>query len=145
MKNFSFYEQTGILIPGAVFLLGLLFLAPNLRSFFEQGGITVGGFGVFVLIAYAAGHTIAAFGHGIEHAWGRPQGGMPSNWVIGTSPRLLNREQIKLLQAQIAARLNIEGVNLETVTKKEWKPVFLQVYRDVLANNPGRVEIFNGN
>src|SRR5262249_32524865 len=45
----------------------------------------------------------------------------------------------------MAARLNVAGVDLKTSTTKDWEPLFRQLYRDVLVNNPGRVEVFNGN
>jgi hypothetical protein len=145
MKDFSFYEQSGIIIPGAVFLLGLIVLLPDLRSFFDQGGLTIGGFGVFVLCSYAAGHGVAALGNAIEVVWWKFQGGMPSNWVIGDKPRILHAEQIKRLQSQISTRLKIRGITLADIPRKEWAPIFLQIYRDVLRNNPGRAEVFNGN
>src|SRR5437667_360747 len=38
-KNFSFYEQAGILIPGATLVFGLLFFFPEFRMlFFSDGG-----------------------------------------------------------------------------------------------------------
>jgi hypothetical protein len=70
---------------------------------------------------------------------------MPSNWVIGEQPRLLNPAQLTRLEAQIVARLNVASVDLKTITRKDWEPLFRQLYRDVLANNTGRVEVFNGN
>ena len=61
-KNFSFYEQTGILIPGATLVFGLLFFFPEFRMLFFSDGVSIGGLGLFLLISYAAGHLAAALG-----------------------------------------------------------------------------------
>ena len=42
-KNFSFYEQTGILIPGATLVFGLLFFFPEFRMLFFSDGVSIGG------------------------------------------------------------------------------------------------------
>ena len=56
MKKPTFYEQVGIIIPGAVFLFGLLFYFPSLRDLLAKDGITVGQLGIYVLLSYAAGN-----------------------------------------------------------------------------------------
>jgi len=50
-KNFSFYEQTGILIPGATLVFGLLFFFPEFRALFLSGGASIGGLGLLRRIA----------------------------------------------------------------------------------------------
>ena len=50
MSNFSFYEQVGIVIPGAVFLFGIMFYLPDLQGVFTKDGFSVGGLGIFVII-----------------------------------------------------------------------------------------------
>jgi hypothetical protein len=145
MKDFSFYEQTGILIPGAVLALGVPVFLPDLRSFFEQGDISIGGLGIFVLVAYVAGHGYRSIRQCdricVVAGAGRYAVELGHWW----SPHLLQRKQRQRLQPQIGVRLGIGGIDLAKITQKEWTPIFQQVYRDVLANNPGRVEVFNGN
>jgi hypothetical protein len=77
----SFYEQVGLVIPGAVLLFGLLFYFPALSALLAKDGISVGQLGIFMLLAYAAGHLIAAAGNLLETILWRPFGGMPTNWV----------------------------------------------------------------
>jgi hypothetical protein len=51
MKDFSFYDQTGLVIPGAVLPFGAIILFPKLRVYFDKDGITIGGLGLFLLLA----------------------------------------------------------------------------------------------
>jgi hypothetical protein len=60
MNKLSFYEQVGIVIPGSVFLFGLVFYVPALRDVLAKDGISIGGLGIFVIISYAVGHLVAA-------------------------------------------------------------------------------------
>jgi hypothetical protein len=144
MRNLSFYEQTGIVIPGSVLLFAVVLLAPELRSLFEQGGITIGGLGIFLLIAYALGHAVAAVGNALETFWWWWFGGMPSTWVAGGAPKILRAGQVERLQERIKDRFGLR-VAIKELGAKEWTPIFWQIYRDVLANNPGRLEAFKGN
>src|SRR5258708_26222183 len=58
-KNFSFYEQTGILIPGATLVFGLLFFFPEFRMLFFSDGVSIGGLGLLLFISYPARHLPA--------------------------------------------------------------------------------------
>src|SRR6185369_2543527 len=100
-KNFSFYEQTGILIPGATLVFGLLFFFPEFRQLFFNEGVSVGGLGLFLWISYAAGHLAAALGNILEACLWRTNGGPPSNWVTREKNALLAPEQIDNLEALI--------------------------------------------
>lgn len=51
MKKPTFYEQVGIVIPGAVFLFGLLFYFPPLRDLLAKDNVTVGQLGIYVLLS----------------------------------------------------------------------------------------------
>jgi hypothetical protein len=52
----TFYEQVGIVIPGSVLVVGLLFYFPELNTLVAKDGVTLGRFGIFLLLSYAAGH-----------------------------------------------------------------------------------------
>jgi hypothetical protein len=56
----TFYEQVGIVTPGSVFVFGLLFFFPDFQTVLTKDGVSLGDFGIFVLLSYAAGHLIAA-------------------------------------------------------------------------------------
>ena len=146
MKQLSFYEQVGIVTPGAVFLFGIMFYVPELRGIFTKDGVSVGGLGMFVIIAYAGGHLLAALGNVIENLYWYLQGGMPSNWIVGPSPRLLSAPQITQVEVLVATRLGLALTPLRELTTKEWHPIFRQIYSDVEKHGkPERGDIFNGN
>ena len=146
MKSFSFYEQVGIVTPGAVFLFGLMFYIPALQLVLAKDGVSIGGLGIFIIISYATGHLLAALGNVIEALYWKLKGGMPSNWIVGPEPRLLSGSQITKIQSLIAARLGLALPPLSEVTAKSWFPIFRQIYSDVERyGKPGRGDIFNGN
>ena len=129
MNKLSFYEQVGIVIPGALLLFGLAFYVPVLRDVLGKDGISIGGLGVFVLISYAAGHLLAALGNGIEGIYWRCRGGMPSNWIIGSRPRLLSLSQIERVEALVASRLGLTLPPLAELTANVWSCVQANLLR----------------
>ena len=124
----------------------LVILFPDLRPSLSTEGVTVGELGIFLLVAYALGHGVAAGGNLLEGLWWWFFGGMPSNWVV-TKRRhsLLTDQQLDRLRDQLRTALNLEVADVRTLAVKDWKPIFHQIYRFVLANSAGRVETFNGN
>jgi len=102
----TFYEQVGIVIPGSVFLFGLVLYIPALQVLTAKDGYSVGELGIFVLIAYGAGHLIAAVGNVLEKGWGFA-GGMPTDWVLSENQSLLSAQQVEQLRLKIEKRLNI--------------------------------------
>jgi hypothetical protein len=146
MKKFSFYEQVGIVMPGAVFLFGLMFYQPELRDIFVKDGISVGALGIFVIISYAIGHLLAALGNAIENLYWALRGGMPSNWIVGPNPRLLSSIQIIKVETLTAVRLGLTVPPVAELTTKTWIPIFRQIYSDVEKHGkPERGNTFNGN
>jgi hypothetical protein len=147
MNKLSFYEQVGIVIPGAVFVFGVMFYVPDLRDVLAKDGVSIGGLGIFVIISYAAGHLLAGLGNGIENVYWhwRCRGGMPSNWIVGRSPRLLSSGQIGKIEALVSSRLGISVPPLAGVTASAWLPIFRQIYSDVDRHGKlDRGDTFNG-
>jgi hypothetical protein len=145
MNKLSFYEQVGIVIPGSVFLFGVMFYVPALRDVLAKDGISIGGLGIFVIISYAVGHLLAALGNGIENVYWRLKGGMPSNWIVGPNPRLLSSSQISKVEALVASRLGLSVPPFTELTESAWHPIFRQIYSDVEHHGkPGRGDAFNG-
>src|SRR5271169_5088283 len=107
MNKLTFYEQVGIVIPGAVFLFGLLFFFPSLKELLAKDGVSIGQLGIYVLLSYAAGHLIAALGNFGENLLWKLMGGMPSNWVVQEKTTLLSEEQRARLPDKIKARLGL--------------------------------------
>ena len=105
MNKLTFYEQVGIVIPGSVFLFGLLLFFPVLQTVLTKDGVSFGELGIFVLVSYAAGHLIAAVGNATEIFLWRLVGGMPSDWVTRTQTSLLSAPQIDLLEKKSTCAL----------------------------------------
>jgi hypothetical protein len=146
MKELTFYEQVGILIPGAILVFSLTLLFSGWGKIFGSDGITVGGLGLFLIIAYGAGHAVAAVGNGLERLFWAAFGGMPSEWFVSRRPKLaLSNEQVERVRGRIMERFRYQAPQVQELSRTNWRPIFAQIYRDVLSCNPGRVEVFNGN
>jgi hypothetical protein len=145
MNKLTFYEQVGIVIPGAVFLFGLMFFVPTLHDLLAKDGVSLGGLGIFVIVSYAIGQLVAALGNFIESVYWRLKGGMPSNWIAGANPRLLSAGQIAKVEALAASRLGVTSAPLSQLTGAAWFPMFRQIYSDVERHGkPARGDTFNG-
>jgi hypothetical protein len=145
MNKLSFYEQVGVVMPGSVFLFGVMFYVPALRDVLAKDGISIGGLGIFVIISYAVGHLLGTLGNGIENLYWRWKGGMPSNCIAGPSPRLLSSSQIGKIQALTVSRLELSVPPFTEVSESAWFPIFRQIYSDVGRHGkPGRGDTFNG-
>ncbi|HZS84243.1 MAG TPA: hypothetical protein VFA50_15320 [Stellaceae bacterium] len=144
-KSLSFHEQTGIIVPGATLVFGLLFFFPEFRQLFFYDGVSLGGLGLFLLISYAAGHLAAALGNLVEAGiWGLG-GGRPVNWVIQAKDRLLSSEQIDSLENLIRQRLRLEIPAIRGMTPRQWLPISRQIYADVIAHGKSaKIDSFNG-
>src|ERR1700674_298977 len=92
----SFYEQLGIVIPGSVLMFGLILYYPGLQLITAKDGLSVGDLGLFVLIAYAAGHLVAAIANALETLFWGSLGGMPSDWITRDPPALLSEDQVEI-------------------------------------------------
>jgi hypothetical protein len=147
VNKMTFYEQVGIVIPGSVFLVGLLFYFPALNALMAKDGVTLGQFGIFLLLSYASGHLLAAVGNALEWTLWKIAGGMPTDWVTkanGTS--LLSASQIEALATKANARLGVRIEKIPGMDRKTWFSISRQIYADVAKNGkPERVDTFNGN
>ena len=143
----TFYEQVGIVIPGSVFLVGLLFYFPALNALMAKDGVTLGQFGIFLLLSYASGHLLAAVGNALEAGFWKLAGGMPTDWVTkanGTS--LLSASQIAAVEAKVNTRFSSNIGKIPGMDRKTWFPISRQIYADVAKNGkPDRIDTFNGN
>lgn len=148
MRNFDFYEFTGILVPGALTLALLGLLLPSIPPMLQGGGsVSVGGLGIFVLLAYAVGHLIQGVGNILESIFWKLQGGMPTEWIRSKPERLLSRGQVLDLISRIRplSRIALEE-SLADLSPKEWIGITRQAYAMVqTAGRSGRIDIFNGN
>lgn len=147
MKQFDFYEFTGILAPGSLFLAGVVYLWPDTFRFDTFKDVSVGGLGIFVLLAYASGHLVQAVGNVIEWVWWKAFGGMPSDWVRTSPESLLAPVQAEKLRALIRERLHLEvPEQLSVLSQTAWFSITRQIYAAVnTGGRVQRVDTFNGN
>lgn len=148
MKTFDFYEFTGILVPGSITIVAILLLFPQLRTTFFPPDLTVGDLGLFVVLAYAAGHITQAVGNGVEWLLWRILGGMPTDWVRTRTHPLLAEEQIHALPAKLSSGLNIHIATIDAThpSSRAWYSITRQIYASVAAQSRNnRVDTFNGN
>lgn len=102
MHKFDPYEYIGVIIPGVVVVLTLILLYPAATAV-HSSGVTVGEFGLILVLAIVAGHLIQALGNAYEGiVWG-VLGGMPTTWPAKKSTGLLSAKQLERLEAAIRA------------------------------------------
>jgi hypothetical protein len=102
MHKFDPYEYIGVIIPGVVVVLTLILLYPGASAVLSSG-VTVGEFGLILILAIVAGHLIQALGNAYEgFVWG-VLGGMPTTWPAKKSRGLLSAKQLERLETAIRA------------------------------------------
>jgi hypothetical protein len=144
VNKLTFYEQVGIVVPGSVFMFGLLFFFPALQTVLTKDGVSLGDLGIFVLLSYAAGQLIAAIGNMGESILWRFVGGMPTDWITRTDTTLLSLSQIELIQKKLESRLGISE-KVRGLNPIVWWPISRQIYADIAKNGkPDRIDTFNG-
>lgn len=146
MKQFDFYEFTGILVPGATVLTGAVVLFPGWGLPALIKDTSVGGLGVFIVLAYVLGHLVQAVGNGIESVWWKIWGGMPTDWLRTKPDCLLAPSQLTALEKAVKERLGLDGLQIAHSTAGQWYAVTRQIYAEVAgAGRTARIDVFNGN
>lgn len=147
MRSFDFYEFAAILAPGVLSLYGLSLLYPGLLPIISTAAISGGELGVFILVAYVAGHITQALGNLVELCWWKVNCGMPSDWIRTNKGNLLSSLQHKSIKQEIKKQLGLElSDGLETLSKSDWHGLVRQVYVAVASRSRAtRAEILNGN
>jgi hypothetical protein len=142
-RTFDFYEYAGIIVPGAILTLGLLWLFPESRALFSKEGVTFGELGLFVIVAYAAGQLIQGVGNWIEWVWWKTWGDFPSRRVL--SGHLISADQHK----RVVEALRKDGkvtTDVSSCSLSECLAIVREVYSVVAAaGKAARVDTFNGN
>lgn len=140
-RTFDFYEYAGIIIPGAVLVMAVIWLFPDSHALFSKDGITLGELGLFVIIAYAAGQLVQAIGNYLEWAWWKAWGGMPTGRVL--SGKLLTAEQHRRLLG--ALRPALGDADPSKMPEAQRRAIVREVYAEVLAEGKAaRIDTFSG-
>ena len=137
----------GIVIPGALFLLGVFaLLFPDLSQVTGAANVSLGEFGIFLILSYAAGHLVEAVGNAGENIGWSALGEMPTNWVLKEETNLISSQQRELLKERVRTLLGVEVMSLQSLDRKAWHPIVRQIYAHVMRSGKSdRIETFNGN
>lgn len=146
MRQFDFYEFVGVIVPGAVFLTGVALAWPDGSPLERIGDLSIGGLGLGVILAYAAGHLVQAVGNMVEKAWWWAWGGMPSDWPRSGSHTLIAPHQSSQLEERVRTLLHQPDFKLSSTNRRDWYSIVRQVYAAVAGDGrAARVDVFNGN
>jgi hypothetical protein len=137
-KSFDAYEVIGVITPGTVVAIEW----PLFRTLVNEKSLSIGAFGLFVLVAFVLGHLIQAVGNVIELIIWFPSG-LPTNWVRSTNQTLLTPEQRSAFEAAVA---KMEGTaqDISKISRGRWLAITTRVYgRLRAARRSDRVDIAN--
>ena len=99
-KDFDPYELIGVITPGTIVALLLTIEAPAFRGLLGKDGLSIGDFGLFVLVAFVLGHLVHAVGNLLEYLiW--PFAGLPTNWVRSPKQTLITLDQRAMLETKV--------------------------------------------
>lgn len=130
-KSFDAYEVVGVIAPGVIVTLLLALENPSLRSLLGKDGLSVGDFGLFLVLAFVLGHLLQALGNVLEVVvW--PISGLPTNRARFAKTKLVTPAQRDALQAQVAA-MEGDAKALETYDRDAWRAVTTRAYGVVRA------------
>lgn len=130
-KSFDAYEVVGVVAPGVVVTLLLALENPSLRSLLGKDGLSVGDFGLFLVLAFVLGHLLQALGNVLEVVvW--PISGLPTNRARFAKTKLVTPAQRDALQSQVAA-MEGDAKALETYDREAWRAVTTRAYGAVRA------------
>jgi hypothetical protein len=146
MERLSPYDFTGILVPGATVVFAILLCIDQVKLASALESVSVGGLGLFGVLAYVVGHVVQAFGNLVEWAWWFRRG-LPTSWLRHGKPALWNAHQHeRIIAALIHFGIVPDRDSLQSLTKSAWRGTTAEVYaRVAAAGRAGRVDVFNGN
>ena len=148
MRNFTYYEFTGVLVPGATVLFSIALVYPGVMEASSLVDISIGGFGLFIVLSYALGHLVQAVGHFLEkYLWWMAWGGHPVDWLRTKPTKLLADNQLQRLLDLLPRRLGLEPFSIRDLDFRAWEAITKQIRAQVMREerSPHRVDTFNGN
>ena len=144
-KDFSFYEFTGIFLPGATLLFGFVWLFPSHQTNLNGANTSLGTLGIFIIAAYLAGHLIQSIGNIMENiAWFIT--GKPTHWITREKTTYLSQDQQHKLPVMLHKLTGANCDDLKTLSKRCTGALQSQLYAKLKKDGRAeRVDIFNGN
>lgn len=140
--QFNAYEYVGVIAPGSVIMFGAILIYPDLKELISGEGVTIGGLGIFIILAYIVGHLLQGLGNFFEKIFWFFFDGMPTQWVLKPKQRLLASVQITKLF--YAVKRLYPQFDAASITKKDWFFLTREIYSRVkAANHSDRIDSFN--
>lgn len=145
MKELSLYDILGVLTPGAIVTVGIITVFPEASTVLANKSITVGEFGLVVLVSYIIGNLIAGLGNFLEGFYWRLRGGWPTERAVRNDCAIIQaREREALEEKLVANKLIKAGERVAELPPKDWRGISRRIYLEVTNQNArNRIEIFN--
>ena len=146
-REFDFYEFAGVILPGTMVIFFIAIFSQTFKSVLIGGKFDLGELGIFVLLAYIAGHLVQAVGNIWEPVFWKLQGGIPTSWVRNDDQELISVQQVALMKKLIPERLKLDlPFQLSQIPASRWRSITAQMYAAVQgASRSKRIDAFNGN
>jgi hypothetical protein len=118
-KDFSFYEFTGVIVPGSTLLLGMAVISDPLRQFIASDKFGAGQLGLFVVASYIIGHLVQGIGNLLENG---------STWIRRQKVPFLNDQQLKRLREVLTTLLGHDPGELTKLDVRASRNITGQLY-----------------
>lgn len=140
--QFNAYEYVGVIAPGSVIMFGATMIYPDLKALISGDGVTIGGLGIFIILAYIVGHLLQGLGNFFEKIFWSCFGGLPTQWVLKSKQSLLAAFQAdKLFDSVKRMYPKFDTTN---ITEKDWFLITREIYVHVQrAGCSDRIDSFN--
>lgn len=149
MKTLSYYDTLGVVTPGALVLIALALVYPDVRQLATSKEFTIGELGLFIVASYVLGQLIQGVGNLLETVYWLTRGGMPTDWIRRGTGGLISKAQRDALLNQLPAKLNLPSpLEMDEMSAGEWRGVTAQMYAALAGSGQarvGRIDTFNGN
>jgi hypothetical protein len=146
MKEFSYYEFVGVLIPGTILLYGASLIFTDIGPIIFVQNLSIGDFGLFFILAFALGHLAHAFGNGLEYLWWKVCGGMPTDWIRTGKFNFLGKKTREAIELIVRRYMKMPGFTFNGVDSKEWHSITRRIYAAIEGSGKAkRADTFNGN
>lgn len=145
MRQFDLHEFLGYITPGMLLILGIRCLLPDAEKVLPLNSLSLGEFGVGVVLAYAGGQLLQSIGIIVEKCWWWFWGGMPSDWVRTGKHELITVAQLTQVESGVRRLSGGNCITLASLDQKQWYRVTRQICAAISgAGRSRRIDIFNG-
>lgn len=145
MKELSLYDILGVITPGAIVTIGIITVFPESSAVLANKNVTVGEFGLVVLVSYIIGNLVAGVGNLLEGSYWRLRGGWPTERAVRADCAIIQAREREVLEEKLVVnKLIKDGERLAELPPKDWRGISRRIYLEVTNPNArNRIEVFN--